>query len=153
MVEAILETTPDAAIGRTVVALGWATVDADRAAAELAARWPGCAPFVAVAPEVLLGASCLAGRPVVENGLVVGLVLLEPSTEGRLAATLARHAEGPAALWLAETSARRDPDEATRRLVSLPAQGPFGSERLLLRGPVAGPHLLLLERPASTIER
>jgi hypothetical protein len=152
-VEAILDATPGAAAGRTVVALGWATVDADRAAAELIERWPGCGPFVPVAPEILLGASCHAGRPITEGGLVVGLVLLEPSTEGRLAATLARHDEGPAVLWLADTSAPRAPDADDRGLVSVTAEGPFGPERLLLRGRVAGPHLLLLERPASTIDR
>ena len=74
-----------------LVAIGWATVDAERAATEL----PGIV-FVAVEPETALGARAWLGR----TG-AVDLVLLEPSTEGRLAAALARRGEGLAVLYLA----------------------------------------------------
>jgi ribosomal protein S18 acetylase RimI-like enzyme len=78
-----------------VSGVGLATVDRVRAADSLA----GLA-FIPEPEEPLLGAYVLAA------GLPDGttLRLLEPSTEGRLAAFLARHGEGPAALYL-ETAA------------------------------------------------
>ena len=66
-------------------AFGWATVDLDRAVEESGLTdW---APM----EEPTLGARGLR----INLGLV-DLVLLEPSTEGRLAAWLARHGEGMA---------------------------------------------------------
>ena len=90
---------------------------------------------------------------------------LEPATEGRLAATLARHGEGWVATWFA---AADDEDDAAAGAVSLSAgvdpfveddafsrpmrsavrAGPLGPERLLLDGPVTGPHRLVV-RPAT----
>ena len=69
------------------------------------------------------------------------IVLLEPITEGRLAATLARHGESWCATWgsddenIAQTSAERP--------------GPLGPERLVLGGRPGGPHHLLVS--AATI--
>ncbi len=75
-----------------VIALGVATVDRERAAAEL----PGLA-FRAVSDDELLGAYVLTAP--LPSGRT--LLLLEPSREGRLTAFLARHGEGLAALYVA----------------------------------------------------
>jgi hypothetical protein len=77
----------------------------------------------------------------------VAIVLLEPSTEGRLAASLARYGEGPMAVWL-EVARLRDAEAMLRRgavAISAPDHGPLGLERLLLDGPIHGPHRLLVE--------
>lgn len=126
-----------------VVAMGWASVDAERTAGELDRAAPGFGPFDPAADETLLGARCLVGR----HG-DVRLAILEPVTEGRLAATLARHDEGPAALWLTGPADQLDDTEVR---LTTPAAGPFGAERLVLGGPIGGPHLLVVERPAGTI--
>lgn len=72
-----------------ILAIGWATVDLERSAAELADI-----AFEFAHDDEALGARALIGHP----GRV-GLVLLEPSTEGRLAATLARNGEGLAVVY------------------------------------------------------
>ncbi len=162
----ILSLDQGLADGRRVVALGWATVDAERAAADLADRWPGCAPFEPAPADLLLGASCLASRGSLDGreGRGARLVLLEPTTEGRLAGWLARHGEGPAAVWLAEDEGEGEGGRGTvagSEDGSVPASpaadGPFGPERLLAgrpgRLPGGGPHLLLVEWPPSTIDR
>lgn len=127
----------------TVFARGWATVELDRAAVELASLLvPGDA-FVPAPDCVHLGASCRIGRlaaPSDEAGQ--WLVLLEPSTEGRLALTLARHGEGWCATWL-------EADPAAPASTSAFRVGPLGSERLLLDGPPSGPHRLVVS--AATI--
>jgi hypothetical protein len=75
--------------------MGWATVDGERAAAEVAGI-----EFGLESAETVLGA-----RAWVAPIGSIALVLLEPSTEGRLAAFLARHGEALAALYLeADTS-------------------------------------------------
>lgn len=88
----------------------------------------------------------LGARVVVLPG---GLALAEPSTEGRLAASLARHGEGTVGQYLEAPAswdgvARRA--AAAGRTLSRPAAGPLGREVLVLGGPVAGPHVLLVER-------
>jgi hypothetical protein len=111
-----------------VRAVAWATVDRDRALHEIASRWPA-----------------LPGT----TGPAVGdirLVLVEPNTEGRMAASLARRGEGPVAAWVTA------PPPAGVRLSS-PAEGPFGRERLVLGGALDGPHVLLIDEAAGTIER
>jgi ribosomal protein S18 acetylase RimI-like enzyme len=81
----------EAPTGTRIIAIGWATVDGERAALEWAplrfARAPG---------DEALGA--FAWLSTLEDGIV--LALLEPSTEGGLAAALARHGEGPVAVWV-----------------------------------------------------
>jgi hypothetical protein len=129
--------TGAAARGRPVIAVGWATVDLERAAADLVEH----GPFEPAADETILGARCAIGRPA-----AVRLAILEPNTEGRLAATLARHDEGPAVLWLAGS-----PPHGLR--FSTPAVGPFGQELLVLGAPLGGRHLLVVEQPAGTIEQ
>ena len=135
----------------TSVGIGWATVDLERAAGELAADLGiPAARFVPGAGSEVLGARCL----VVEAGLAaaIALVVLEPATEGRLAATLARVGEGPAAIWLATASDNaRDRNAASGGgLATTPPRiGPFGVEALILAGPIHGPHLLLVSPPGT----
>ncbi len=74
-----------------VIALGVATVDLERAAAEL----PGLA-FQPAADDELLGARVLTAP--LPSGRT--LRLLEPTREGRLTAFLARHGEGLAVLYI-----------------------------------------------------
>src|SRR3546814_1078926 len=47
------------------------------------------------------------------------LAILEPNTEGRLAATLARHDEGPAVLWVVGQAPPNRSEEHTSELQSL----------------------------------
>jgi hypothetical protein len=81
-----------------------------------------------------------------------GSSFLEPATEARLAATLARHDEGPAAVWLAVTDvpAALDALRLARVGIDVERPGPVGPERFLFGGPVHGPHRLVL-RLAGTI--
>jgi hypothetical protein len=124
-----------------VIGLGWATVDRERAAGDLALALPDLAPFEPAAPEQILGADCLLGRPA-----PIRLAILEPITEWRLAATLARQDEGPAVLWVTG-------EPPARVTLSTPSDGPFGRERLVLGGRLGGSHLLVVELAPGTIER
>ena len=107
---------------RSVVAVGWATVDLERSAATLSQI------DFAFAPDD----EALAGRALIGYPGAVALVLLEPSTEGRLAGTLARNGEGIAVIYEAarglppDGPARRTPMGRLGRLVD-PAQrwGPY----------------------------
>ena len=83
-----------------LVALGWATVDLERALAVLATALgvPDDA-FVEAPESVALGARCLVAAAALPGG--AALAILEPSTEGRLATTLARLDEGPTIAWYA----------------------------------------------------
>ena len=149
-------------------AVGWATVDLDRAAAELAPLLAAGSDFRAAPGSVHLGARCRIGPMAGDTGANAALlpvaargaprarfiVLLEPSTEGRLAATLARHGESWCATWVlgrtaTATSAGAGPGGGAERR-SASRSGPLGPERLVLGGPIAGPHRLLVT--AATIE-
>jgi hypothetical protein len=143
---ALIDDSVLAMLGGRSVALGWATVELDRAAVELGAAL-GRPPeaFVDSAPTTSLGARCRIAPDGLGPGVAV--VLLEPSTEGRLAASLARHGQGPMAVWLGVT-ALHDGEAILRRAaiaISAPDDGPFGLERLLLDGPIHGPHRLVVE--------
>ena len=138
------------------LAVGWATVESERAEAELAAALglpePGAA-FRAAPRSAALGGACriAAGVPVGGGSLVV----LEPDTEGRLAGSLARLGEGPVAAWLAVgdlASAIRSLRSAGST-VSSEREGPFGGERLILGRPSEAPgrHRLLVVRAPGTI--
>ena len=124
----------------SLAAIGWATVEIERAAGQVGGE------FAPAEPDGLLGAFAALRERV---------VLLEPSTEGRLAATLARHGEGPAAIYLRapERDLRHAVARASRHGLrfSRPAPGPLGRSVLLLGGPIWGPHVLLLG--SATIER
>lgn len=128
-------------IGPRVIAVGWATVELDRAASELAALLvPGTA-FADAMPSEHLGAWCRIGHVVRGAADADIIILLEPFTEGRLSATLARHDEGWRASWEAPDGSVA---EATARALSVERPGPLGPERLILDGPVTGPHHRLL---------
>ena len=79
-------------------AIGWATVDADRAREDLVAVVGRDATWHPVERDSLLGASAWRCEPPPDAR--VALVLLEPDTEGLLAAFLARFGEGIAAVYL-----------------------------------------------------
>lgn len=132
-------------------AIGWATVDADRAARELrrVLGLPEEEP-VALPAEGPLGARCLRLE---RDDDGPALVLLEPTTEGRLAAALARRGEGVAVAWVAPGL------DDTRLLaranlgglvLSAVGRGPFGTERVVLGGRAWGPHLVLTA-PGATM--
>jgi hypothetical protein len=127
------------------IAIGWATVDLHRAAAELAAELGiSVAAFLPAADSVVLGARCSVAYAVLPRGQP--LAILEPRTEGRLAGRLARVGEGPAATWSRAVGTRLG-----RRQAAAAQPGPFGSERLLSGGPAQGPYTLLIEDEPGTI--
>lgn len=125
------------------IALGWATVDLDRAAAELAAELGlTVAGFLPAPDSIVLGARCRVANGVLPGG--AALAIVEPATEGPLAAALARHSEGPLVTWA------KSSDAPSRRSGSV-RPGPFGPERLRSGGPPQGPFLLLIEDEPGTI--
>jgi len=127
---------------REIVALGWATVDADRANA--GRPIDSVDAFSSLPDDAQLGArvrGSLARRP--------ATLLLEPATEGRLAATLARVGEGPAALYLVAAGGLAGIAAGAIRGRAEVRQGPLGPA-LLLPGPAWGPHLLVVsQRPTG----
>jgi len=155
-----------------LIGLGWCTVDLDRAEADLE-MWLGPAPAPSGGRAGGDGAASgddptrQPGPPVDEHlGAVARLregaglpgawtVLLEPSTEGRVAASLARDGEGPCALYL-RPAAGLDPwiEAARERGVTVSARrdGPFGDQVLLASGP-SGPHVIVTEgrSPVSSV--
>ena len=130
--------------GARLHALGWATVDLDRATAELGGEL-GLAPgaFSDAAGSATLGARCRVAPAALPGGLA--LVILEPSLEGRLATTLARLDEGPVVTWYAVKPGGADGLPGPAR------PGPFGPERLATGDPVHGPHRFLIEVAPGTI--
>jgi hypothetical protein len=126
---------------------GWATVELDRAAVEVAAavvggradRVPVGPTIEAAQPDRLLGAACRLLRWA--GG--ARTLLLEPSTEGRLAAALARHGEGPIVRYLLVDAGATERARRAGFRVSAEAAGPLGPERLVLIGPRDGPFVIL----------
>jgi hypothetical protein len=118
-----------------VVGIGWATVELDRAAGELAV----IGTFTSAARDERLGAAARRSRPVDRASPAV--ILLEPDTEGLLAAALARSGEGVRAVYLGPLD-RADVDDTPKLGPSRP--GPLGPARLVLGRPPWGPHVLVL---------
>jgi hypothetical protein len=121
--------------------VGWATIDLDRAEREVVgSHLPlGEATATAVPDDDLLGAT--ARLVVFDRGR--RLVLLEPKTEGRIAASLARFGEGSVAIYVLVDDFRVAAENLGRRVpLSDEAAGPFGPERLI-SGPRWGAHLIL----------
>ena len=124
-----------------VVGRGWATVDLARAEAELLDR-ARVGDFEDAERSSWLGARCRRARVIdAETSDGGWIVVLEPDSEGRLAAFLARHGEGWAVTW--------STDEAADT-ISVPRAGPLGPEVLGPGQPTSGPFRLL--QPAATIE-
>jgi hypothetical protein len=180
LLDAAARAIPAGLSGGRTLGIGWATVELERAASELGASLglPANAWELA-ARDQLLGARALLGPHLGSRlGSAPGpdaggprLLVLEPDTEGRLAASLARHGEGVAAVYVA--ASRAEPPTlapAARETASaggsLPqsaaagaspagparssvATGPLGRGRLVLGGPIWGPHVIVLEAPAS----
>ena len=84
----------------SLLALGWATVELDRATASWRSRPALERRPVRTAPDDEPWAPSLVASTSADGALLV----LEPRTEGRLAAALARHGEGPVAAYLAAPS-------------------------------------------------
>jgi hypothetical protein len=116
--------------GPRLAALGWATVDAERLAAQL-----GKPLTDEPQADPALGAT---GYRVASANLP--LVLLEPVTEGRMAAALARLGEGPVALYL-DGITLRPADDAT----PLASTGTGRQGRLLRPAQPSGPFVIALE--------
>ena len=128
-------------------AIGWATVELDRAERELAdAFGTGIGAFGAAPDDRILGARCRSPRaaPPGSDSLV-----LEPTTEGRLAATLARHGEGPAVVWFALDAA-----DATGAGTSTAGRSARSApSALVARAPVDGRTVLLRRGPSRVPSR
>ena len=135
---------PDGAAG--ALAVGWATVELDRAARELSDLIGSGHVFGDAPPSEALGARCRVGSGAAEGG--VRIVLLEPDTEGRLSAALARHGEGWVATWVTAPAAPAAPP-STDAALSGARPGPLGTERLVLGAPVTGPYRLIVEAVPS----
>ncbi len=129
-----------------VLAVIWATVDLDRVVAGIGL------PAEALADDKLLGAAVrLVHPPGAEP-----IAFLEPTTEGRLARTLAQKGEGPAGHYaLATDGLSNVVARAAAAGIGMKraADGPFGPSALVLGGAAAGPHLVIVDRPAGTIDR
>jgi hypothetical protein len=129
-----------------VVAIIWATVDADRVIAG------GGLPAEALPDDTLLGAAVRLIRPL--DGQPIAL--LEPTTEGPITLTLARHGEGPAGQYVLATGGLRSAvarAAAAGIAIKRSGVGPFGPSALVPGGPAAGPHIVLVADPAGTIDR
>ena len=136
----------EAAADGPLVGIGWATVDLDRGLTELATAL-GIVPeaFLEAPSSVALGARCLVSRGGLGDDVAV--IVLEPSTEGRLAGRLARHDEGPAVIWHGAAGVSHPGDP-----LAPATPGPLGPERPL--SPVPGrPDLLrfIVDVPPGTI--
>jgi hypothetical protein len=136
-----------------LVGVGWSTVDLERTESELA-MWlatddPGDPRDRGDPPgDPHLGARVRARRTAGLPG--DWMVLLEPTTEGRAAAALARDGEGPCALylwpshglasWLADA-----PSRGVELRGGVRPGGPFGAQALLAGSPPAGPHVIVVD--------
>lgn len=121
------------------LALIHATVELERALRELGVPVPARQPV----PDLLLGARVLVVE--VPGGSLTAVA--EPSTEGRLAAFLARHGEGLAGRYVhspIDLAKARSRAAGAGVTLSRVAEGPFGSAVLVRGGPIGGPHLILV---------
>ena len=137
-----------------LVGLGWCTVELERAELELD-PWLGprpsrTSPGVELDRDGFLADEHLGARVLLREGAGLPgewMVLLEPSTEGRTAASLARDGEGPCALYLRAASGLDAWLDAARDggvTASSQRDGPFGVQ-VLLAGSPAGPHVIVTE--------
>jgi hypothetical protein len=128
--------------GMTLLGFGWSTVELDRTEDELS-MWLGDRPADADGADEHLGARTRLR----ESGGLPGewTVLLEPTTEGRAAASLARDGEGPCVIYLAPAAGLDAWVAAARErgvTVGGGREGPFG-EQVILAGAPTGPHVIV----------
>ena len=139
----------------TLVGIGIATVDMERFAADRG--WA----ITRAADDDLLGAraaSALMSAPASGSVHRPAILLLEPNTEGRIAASLARRGEGPAVLYLRPAAGTEDARAELSRQGCRPTPivpGPFGPAFAIGRV-TWGPHLVIVgldvtAGPARTI--
>jgi hypothetical protein len=129
-------------LGMRLLGFGWATVELDRTEDELS-MWLGDRPPDADGADEHLGARTRLR----ESGGLPGdwTVLLEPTTEGRAAASLARDGEGPCAIYLVPAAGLDAWVAAARErgvTVDGGREGPFG-EQVVLAGAPTGPHIII----------
>jgi hypothetical protein len=139
-----------------ILARLWATVDTDRAIADLISAGPRGAVPRRLADDPLLGAAVTLLAPPAGDPGAIPVAVVEPNTVGRLAATLARHGEGDAGRYVAAPAGLRSVRSRAAGLgirVSRTESGPFGPSLLVLEWPVGGPHLLIVDLPTGTIAR
>ena len=142
--------------GPAILARLWATVDTERTVAGLGASAPGRAAPRRLPDDPLIGAAVTLLAPPSGDPDAIPIAVVEPNTEGRLAATLARHGEGDAGRYVAAPAGLRAVRARAASLgirVSRTEAGPFGPSLLVLEWPVGGPHLLVVDRPTGTIAR
>ena len=123
----------------------WATVDMERALVEFGLN---PARATAAVDDPLLGARVVVPG---QGDVDTTIALAEPSTEGRLAATLARQGEGPAGRYVGvpiDLDEIRTLAAAAGIAISRPAVGPFGREVLVFGAGLGGRSLVLVEQPA-----
>ncbi len=144
LIEAALAAANDmqgSARGRAV-AVGWATVELERAVTELAADLGvPAAAFLAADDSAGLGAWCRVAPGLLSGGCA--LAVIEPATEGRLAEILARRGEGPWVVWIESADGTG--------AVGPPRPGPFGPERPVAGRPADGLYRLLVPASPGTI--
>jgi hypothetical protein len=153
-VEAALTRWRAAAPGTTgvrAIAVGWTTVELARAEASIReAAADAVGPFGDAPGDEVIGAHVRAATilwaaiPTLRT-----IAVLEPSTEGLLAASLARLGEGPAVVWLArDATAGVSTDVAAG---ASPRTGPFGPEWLLPGSERGGRPVLVVDDAPGTI--
>ena len=137
-----------------LLGIAWSTVELDRAHSELSS-WLSDTDPDASAPDGTDGHLCAMTRTRRTSALPGGrIVLAEPSTEGRLARSLARDGEGPCALYVRPAAGL----EAWLRVARAAGMkvrdakvldGPFGASVLLPPGSPAGPFVLVVDGTAA----
>ncbi|MEO8229919.1 MAG: hypothetical protein ABI628_09185 [Chloroflexota bacterium] len=131
----------------SVVGIGWATVELDRAATELGST--AGYDVEPAEPDALLGATARIGRAAGSGPVAV---LLEPFTEGRLAAFLARHGEAPAVLYVVPPAGGLEAAVArltAARIRTRSGSGPLGPAALVLGRSADEPQLILVAVPSE----
>jgi len=129
--------------GATLVAIGWATVEIERAERELGAAIGTAGTWADAPRDALLGARAAVHRSIAAEQPLV--VVLEADTEGRLAASLARHGEGVAAAYVTALPGTR----LVAGAFGIPAGGPLGRGRRLARGGIGEPSVIVLDTHPS----
>jgi hypothetical protein len=125
--------------GATLVAIGWATVEIERAERELEVAIGDGGSWAEAPRDALLGARAAVYRSIATGRPLV--VALEPDTEGRLAASLARHGEGVAATYVTV----RPGAVLAAGAFGIPAGSPLGRGRRLARGGIGEPSIIVLD--------